>query len=154
MGWYGALMPVYTEKSGDLVGCYHSGTDNEGRKDRATQPLHWTIDGWDEQLTDCTQDDQRSGFEEKNPPARVGRSLAGSNQRLMWVPMIIAGRAALHQLGLKSLWICFEIWNMKIIMRWWNSLRFETVTFLNLALPQNHSGVKLSHIPPEIQYGM
>ena len=70
---------------------------------------HWTIDGWDEQLTDCTQDDQRSGFEEKNPPARVGRSLAGSNQRLMWVPMIIAGRAAVHHLGLKPLWICFEI---------------------------------------------
>ena len=26
------LMPVYIEKSGDLVGCYHSGTNNEKGK--------------------------------------------------------------------------------------------------------------------------
>ena len=36
-------MPVYIEKSGDLVGCYHSGTNeqpnNRTRKDRATQPM-------------------------------------------------------------------------------------------------------------------
>ena len=27
-------MPVYIEKSGDLVRCHHSGTDNRTRKDR------------------------------------------------------------------------------------------------------------------------
>ena len=34
-------MSVYIEKSGDLVGCYHSGTTNKQtkRKDRATQPM-------------------------------------------------------------------------------------------------------------------
>ena len=42
--WYwaskGALMPVYNDKRGDYVGCYHSRTnDNRTRKDRATQPL-------------------------------------------------------------------------------------------------------------------
>ena len=42
-------MPVHIEKSRDLVGCHHSGTDNEQkRKDRATQPmdhgrLRWAI---------------------------------------------------------------------------------------------------------------
>ena len=41
MDWYGALMPVYIEKSGDLVGCYHSGTNEQTRKDRATQPLDY-----------------------------------------------------------------------------------------------------------------
>ena len=40
-----ALMPVYIEKSEDLFGCYHSGTNNQTRKDGATQPLHWTIKG-------------------------------------------------------------------------------------------------------------
>ena len=38
-----AFMPVYIEKSGDLVGCYHSRTDGQTneqtRKDRATQPM-------------------------------------------------------------------------------------------------------------------
>ena len=46
-------MPVYIEKCGDLVGCFHSGTTNKRpnmltRKDRATQPmdqgrLRWAI---------------------------------------------------------------------------------------------------------------
>ena len=45
-------MPLYIEKSGNLVGCYHSGTDRQTnkwtRKDRATQPmdhgrLRWAI---------------------------------------------------------------------------------------------------------------
>ena len=41
LGYYMAFMPVYIEKSGDLVGCYHSGTDDkQKRKDRATQPMH------------------------------------------------------------------------------------------------------------------
>ena len=37
-------MTVYIEKSGDLVGCYYSGTDGQRtnertRKDGATQPM-------------------------------------------------------------------------------------------------------------------
>ena len=32
-------MPVYIEKSGDLVGCHHSRTDDRTRKDRASQPM-------------------------------------------------------------------------------------------------------------------
>ena len=52
-------MPVYIEKSGDLVGCYHSGTDDgQTRKDRATQPtdhglLRWAIktNRWTDILT-------------------------------------------------------------------------------------------------------
>ena len=48
---YKAFMPVYIEKSGDLVRCYHTGTttnDKRKRKDRATQPmdhgrLRWAI---------------------------------------------------------------------------------------------------------------
>ena len=40
LGQYKAFMPVHIEKSRDLVGCHHSGTDNEQkRKDRATQPM-------------------------------------------------------------------------------------------------------------------
>ena len=35
LGYYKAFMPVYIEKSGDLVRCHHSGTDNRTRKDRA-----------------------------------------------------------------------------------------------------------------------
>ena len=27
LGYYKAFMPVFIENSGDLVGCYHSGTD-------------------------------------------------------------------------------------------------------------------------------
>ena len=37
-------MPVYIENSGDLVGCYHSGTttNEQTRKDRAT---HYSVNG-------------------------------------------------------------------------------------------------------------
>ena len=37
-------MPVYIEKYGDLVGCYHSGTTK--RKDRATQPMDHGLLRW------------------------------------------------------------------------------------------------------------
>ena len=39
LGQHKAFMPVHIEKSGDLVGCYHSRTDEQTRKDRATQPM-------------------------------------------------------------------------------------------------------------------
>ena len=44
-------MPVYIEKSGDLVGCYHSGTDGQTNKHKGKIGLlsHWTMEGWDEQ---------------------------------------------------------------------------------------------------------
>ena len=40
-------MPVYIEKSGDLVGCHHSGTTKQGKIELLSQ---WTMDCWDEQL--------------------------------------------------------------------------------------------------------
>ena len=43
-------MPVYIEKSGDLVGCYHSGTDGQTTEQGEIELLsQWTIDDWDEQ---------------------------------------------------------------------------------------------------------
>ena len=43
LSYHMAIMPVYIEKSGDFVGCYHRGTDerpiDRTRKDRATQPI-------------------------------------------------------------------------------------------------------------------
>ena len=48
-----AFMPVYIEKSGDLVRCYHSGTDkrtnDRTREDRATQPM----DSWKAESRSC-----------------------------------------------------------------------------------------------------
>ena len=46
-------MPVYIEKSGDLVGCYHSGTDRQQTNDQGKigLPSQWTMDGWDAQLS-------------------------------------------------------------------------------------------------------
>ena len=43
-------MPVYIEKSGDLVGCHHSRTTTE--KGKIELLSQWTMDGWDEQLPD------------------------------------------------------------------------------------------------------
>ena len=45
--WYwaskGALIPVYNDKRGDYVGCYHSGTNDDEQKGKIelliTQPL-------------------------------------------------------------------------------------------------------------------
>ena len=43
-------MTVYIEKSGDLVGCYHSGTDGQTTEQGEIELLsQWTIDDWDEQ---------------------------------------------------------------------------------------------------------
>ena len=43
-------MLVYIEKSGDMVGCYHSGTDRRTNKQGKKELLsHWTMEGWDEQ---------------------------------------------------------------------------------------------------------
>ena len=42
-------MPVYIEKSGDLVGCYHSGTNDE-QKGKIGLLSQWTMEGWDEQI--------------------------------------------------------------------------------------------------------
>ena len=45
-------MPVYIEKSGDLIGCYHSGPNEQTNKQGKIELLsHWTMEGWDEQLT-------------------------------------------------------------------------------------------------------
>ena len=50
-------MPVYIEKSGDLVGCYHSGTD-ERTNERTTEQgkiellSQWTMEDCDEQFKD------------------------------------------------------------------------------------------------------
>ena len=44
-------MPVYIEKSGDLVGCYHSGTNKRTTEQGKIELLsQWTMDGWDEQI--------------------------------------------------------------------------------------------------------
>ena len=42
-------MPVSIEKSGDLVGCHHSGTTN--KKGKIGLLSQWTMDGWDEQMS-------------------------------------------------------------------------------------------------------
>ena len=44
-------MPIYIEKSGDLVGCYHSGTNKRTAKQGKIELLsQWTMEGWDEQF--------------------------------------------------------------------------------------------------------
>ena len=44
-------MPVYIEKSGDLVRCYYSGTDGRTTEQGKIELLsQWTMDGCDEQL--------------------------------------------------------------------------------------------------------
>ena len=48
-------MPVYIEKSGDLVGCPHSGTDDRTRKDRATQPMDQGRLRWAKRVADSHQ---------------------------------------------------------------------------------------------------
>ena len=50
-----AYMPVCIEKSGDSVGCYHSGTDGQTNEQTTEQGKiellsQWTKDGWDEQF--------------------------------------------------------------------------------------------------------
>ena len=43
-------MPLYIEKSGVLVGCYHSGTNEQTTEQGKIELLsQWTMDGWDEQ---------------------------------------------------------------------------------------------------------
>ena len=42
--WYGALMPVYIDKSGYYVGCYHSGTNDE-QKGKIELLSHLTMEG-------------------------------------------------------------------------------------------------------------
>ena len=42
-----AFMPIYIERSGDLIECYHSGkTHEQGKIELLSQ---WTMEGWDEQ---------------------------------------------------------------------------------------------------------
>ena len=55
-------MPVHIEKGGDLVGCYHSGTDRQTNKQTNEQGKiellsQWTMDGWDEQLWQVLHED-------------------------------------------------------------------------------------------------
>ena len=49
LGLYKAFLPVYFEekKSGDLVGCYHSGTNEQTNDEQGKIELHsqWTMDG-------------------------------------------------------------------------------------------------------------
>ena len=52
LSWTGLLQWLYAciyWKIGDWSDV-HSGTDGRTRKDRATQPMSWTKDGWDEQF--------------------------------------------------------------------------------------------------------
>ena len=55
-------MPVYIEKSGDLVGCHHSGTTTTTEKGKIGLLSQWTMDGGDEQLS------KRSFLVEESPP--------------------------------------------------------------------------------------
>ena len=49
-------MPVHIEKSGDLVGCYHSGTNKRPTEKGKIELLsQWTKDGWDEQYSPLFQ---------------------------------------------------------------------------------------------------
>ena len=41
-----AFMPVYIEKYGDLVGCYHNGTNKQTNKQGKIELLsQWTMEG-------------------------------------------------------------------------------------------------------------
>ena len=62
LGSYNAFMPVYIEKSGDLVGCHHSGTTTTTEKGKIGLLSQWTMDGGDEQLS------KRSFLVEESPP--------------------------------------------------------------------------------------
>ena len=45
-----AFMPVYIEKSGDLVGCYHSGTDGQTNKERQSYSANGP---WTAEMSNC-----------------------------------------------------------------------------------------------------
>ena len=47
LGQYGAFMPVYNDKSVDLVRCYHSGTNERTNDEQGKIELlsHWTMEG-------------------------------------------------------------------------------------------------------------
>ena len=46
LDYYKAFMPVYIEKSGDLVRCYHSGTDGRTNEQGKIELLsQWIMDG-------------------------------------------------------------------------------------------------------------
>ena len=51
LNWFSTkIVCLYILKKWRLVGCFHSRTDGRTRKDRAIQPMQWTMDGWYEQF--------------------------------------------------------------------------------------------------------